>query len=241
MAFPYHSVGNCTMYHGDCLEILPHLGQVDSVITDPPYGISLTPPRGLTDAIQGDGREEAKALWRGMLERVLPLLTENSAHLFWSGWSETWTKELLAEFFTVKSCIVWAKNQFGIGYYTRPQHEFAWYCHHGKPPVPEQADSDLWEVAKIQAPVHSCEKPIALMKRAVLLCGGGRILDPFMGVGATGAACAKMGKAFTGIELEERYFQIACERIEQAYAQPDMFIAAPKPEQISMNILAEET
>ena len=50
------------------------------------------------------------------------------------------------------------------------------------------------------------------------------ILDPFMGSGSTGVACAKMGKTFIGIEREQKYFDIACKRIEEAYAQGDMFV-----------------
>ena len=61
----------------------------------------------------------------------------------------------------------------------------------------------------------------------------GTVLDPFMGSGTTGVACAKLGRKFIGIEIEPKYFDIACKRIEKAYAQPDMFIerpAAPKQE-----------
>ncbi len=55
------------------------------------------------------------------------------------------------------------------------------------------------------------------------------ILDPFMGSGTTGVACAKLGRKFIGIEIEPKYFDIACERIRKAYDQPDMFIERPKP------------
>ncbi len=54
------------------------------------------------------------------------------------------------------------------------------------------------------------------------------ILDPLMGSGTTGVACAKLGRNFIGIEIEPKYFDIACKRIEQAYDQPDMFIEQPK-------------
>lgn len=60
------------------------------------------------------------------------------------------------------------------------------------------------------------------------------ILDPFMGSGTTGVACVKLGRRFIGIELDESYFNIACERIRKAYAQPDLFIEttkAPEPKQ----------
>jgi site-specific DNA-methyltransferase (adenine-specific) len=63
---------------------------------------------------------------------------------------------------------------------------------------------------------------------------GDIILDPFMGSGTTGVACAKMGRRFIGIELDRRYFDIACERITKAYAQGDMFVERPrKPEPIA--------
>lgn len=223
-------IGGCTLIQGDCLDALAELsGPVYSLVTDPPYGIDLKPQRGLTKAIAGDGREEAQTLWAAFLLAAMPLLAPNSGHLFWTGWSETWTKELLAQHFTVKSCVVWAKNMWGIGYYTRPQHEFAWYCHLGKPALPENADSDLWQVAKIQAPIHSCEKPVPLLQRSIRLSGGAAILDPFMGVGPSAVAAQKMGKSYVGIELDPTYFDIACRRVAQAYAQPDMLIEATVP------------
>ena len=61
---------------------------------------------------------------------------------------------------------------------------------------------------------------------------GESVIDPFMGSGTTGVACVKLGRKFIGIELDPTYFDIACKRIEEAYRQPDMFIAPPpKPVQ----------
>jgi DNA modification methylase len=72
-----------------------------------------------------------------------------------------------------------------------------------------------------------------LVNRGSLL--GETVLDPFMGSGTTGVACAKLGRRFIGIEIEERYFEIACRRIEDAQRQPDMFVApTPKAEQLGM-------
>jgi site-specific DNA-methyltransferase (adenine-specific) len=241
-SFRKEVIGDCTLYLGDCREILPLLPAVDSVITDPPYGIDLQPQRGLTKAIAGDGQSEAKALWAEVARLAYGLAKADTAHLFWTGWSETWTKDALAAHFKVKSCVVWGKNVWGIGYYTRPQHEFAWYCHKGQPPVLSEPDSDLWMVPRIQAPEHSCEKPVALLQRAVRLCTkpNGLVLDPFMGIGATGVACAKMGRKFIGIELDPGYFDTTCRRIEAAYKQPDMFVPAPSKTLEQLSLIAAE-
>lgn len=59
--------------------------------------------------------------------------------------------------------------------------------------------------------------------------GGETVLDPFMGSGTTGVACANLGRKFIGIEIEPKYFDIACRRIEKAYKQPDFFIEKPAP------------
>jgi len=78
---------------------------------------------------------------------------------------------------------------------------------------------------------HPCPKPLSWMTWAVALASkkDETIIDPFMGSGTTGVACAKLGRKFIGIEIEPKYFDIACERIRKAYAQPDMFIERPKP------------
>jgi DNA modification methylase len=232
-------IGDAILYRGDCLEIMPTLPKVDAVITDPPYGISLIPPRGLTEAIANDGRSDAQAIWAAFVPLALERSKDDSAHLFWSGWSEVWTKQVLERHATVKSCVVWAKNMWGIGYYTRPQHEMAWYVHKGRPPLPAEADSDLWQCQKVQAPIHSCEKPVALLARSIRLCdhsGSGTVLDPFMGSGTTGVACAQLGRKFIGIEIEPKYFDIACKRIEDAQRQAPL-IPHETPKQVQESLL----
>lgn len=81
---------------------------------------------------------------------------------------------------------------------------------------------------------HPTQKPIDLMRNIVEWTSG-VVFDPFMGSGTTGVACAKLGRKFIGIEMDEDYFNIACDRIRKAYAQPDLFIAPPtKPTQDNM-------
>lgn len=71
---------------------------------------------------------------------------------------------------------------------------------------------------------HPTQKPVQLMTWCVQKTEGDLILDPFMGSGTTGVACARLGRRFIGIEIEPRYFDIACRRIEQAQRQPDLFV-----------------
>ncbi len=212
---PYYSDDYATIYLGDCREILPQLEPVDLVLTDPPYGIDLKPPRGITQAIKGDSRREAKALFWAVAEWAFNNTPENTEHFFFSGWSETWVKEILAEWFTVKACIVWVKNNFGIGYYYRPQHEFIYVCHKGKPDKPSEAKSDVWLQAKIQAPDHSCEKPPKLIQRLIEDSKSQIVLDPFMGSGTTLVAAKNLNRKSIGIEIEEKYCEIAAKRLSQ--------------------------
>jgi DNA modification methylase len=74
---------------------------------------------------------------------------------------------------------------------------------------------------------HPTAKPVGLMVDLCRLAEGETILDPFMGSGTTGLACVRIGKRFIGIEREPKYFDIACERIRKAYAQPDFFVERP--------------
>ena len=85
---------------------------------------------------------------------------------------------------------------------------------------------------------HIAQKPVPLLKEIVRIIPEDQtVLDPFMGSGTTGVACAKLGRKFIGIEIEPKYFDIACKRIEEAYAQPDMFIEPPaKAEQEALDV-----
>ena len=75
---------------------------------------------------------------------------------------------------------------------------------------------------------HPSPKPVPLMQDIVSIAKAETILDPFMGSGTTGVACAKLGRKFTGIEIDPDYFEIACERIRKAYQQADLFVAPPE-------------
>ena len=115
MIDPFYRDAYVTLYQGDCRLILPEIKEVASIVTDPPYGINLQPRSGRTKVIVGDSKREAKSLLWTVAEYASRLAAENSNSFFFSSWSQVWFKDVLAEWFTVKGCIVWVKNCFGLG------------------------------------------------------------------------------------------------------------------------------
>ncbi len=92
-----------------------------------------------------------------------------------------------------------------------------------------------------QKSVHPTQKPLRVMQWCLGFIKGQLILDPFMGSGTTGVACANLGRKFIGIEIEEKYFEIACKRIDQAQRQGQLFTPEqPKVEQLGLMTQTEE-
>jgi site-specific DNA-methyltransferase (adenine-specific) len=227
------TIGDCTLYLGDCLEILPTLGKVDAVVTDPPYGIALDTNNArfsggssVSVAKRGKGRAyDAPIIGDGSAFDPSPYLI-GSEQVIW-GWNNYPDK------LPRGSCLVWIKrNDDAFGSFLSDA-ETAWfsrgcgvYCFR-----------DLSNAAIARERAHPTQKPVSLMVWCIKKTRGGTILDPFMGSGTTGVACAKLGRKFIGIEIEPRYFDIACRRIEDAYKQGDFFTApAPKPVQEGMDL-----
>lgn len=202
-------IGDCRLILGDCLDVLPTLGRVDAVVTDPPYGLGKR--------MQG-GTWAAKDHNRGFLQ--------------WDLETPDWLPDAIAG----TPAIVWGGN-----YLPFPPSR-CWLILNKVNAVPTMADFEqAWTnldrpSKRMDLPVgrvefgHPTQKPLALMEWCLgFLPNAKTILDPFMGSGTTLVACAKLGRAGIGIELDPEYFDIACRRVEAAYRQPDLFI--PKPTQ----------
>ena len=234
-------IGDATLYLGDCLEVLPTLSGVDAVVTDPPYGIAYTPlsgpdrtgkRRGSTNdwhpRADWDGSLPSEAL--GRLPRLAPIVAT------FGHWRKR--EEASASIgLPLRAEIVWAKD-----------------CHTGPPAPVASRDERIWvyaltglkpatfETSVWDEPIiptfkrrdHLTEKPVGLMLRLVKWLGVGTVLDPFMGSGTTGVACANLGRKFIGVEIEPKYFDIACRRIEDAQRQGKLFEPEPAPEQVGM-------
>lgn len=224
-------IGDCTLYLGDCREILPTLGKVDCVVTDPPYGMNLNTDstRFTAGSVKrGDGRK-----WNRIVGDAQPIdlsiLPEVPSVIF--GYNH------FADQLGKGACLVWIKrNVWSFGTFLSDA-EIAWksvgcgvFCFHHPVNGTDYVNRGFLKW-------HPTEKPVQVMHWCIEKHTKGRvILDPFMGSGTTGVACVKLGRKFIGIEINEGYFDIACKRIEKAYAQPDLFVAPPaaKPEQFDL-------
>jgi DNA modification methylase len=209
-------IGNARLACGDCLEVLPTLGPVDAVVTDPPYGIG-----------EDGGRFRGR---KGGGHRILPKMN--------------WDKKRPAgSTFTTLRCISNAQIFWGGNYFADVLPPKRGWLYWNKKMGGDYSDGELaWTSRdavlrsfsycnKEHAKEHPTQKPVALMEWCLGFVKDARtILDPFMGSGTTGVACAKLGRRFIGIELEPTYFDIACRRIEDAYKQADLFIEQPKAE-----------
>lgn len=230
-------IGDCTLYLGDCMEILPMLQGVDTVITDPPYGMKfdtnskrfsggqsnnvrrktqIDPGRD-DRIILGDNKPFDPAPWLSF-EHVIIWGSNHFSQKLPLGSTLIWLKRYLDKYgsFLSDAEIGWQKGGYGV------------YAFHA-PDSPGRRQIDLGVKNPMGAgTAHPSQKPIALMRWCLdRIATSKLVLDPFMGSGTTGVACVKAGRRFIGIEIDPGYFDIACERIRDAYRQLDFF--APKP------------
>lgn len=217
------TIGRAKLYIGDCRDILPTLGKVDAVVTDPPYGIGADKGAavGGTDASGRYVRRPKQ--YEGGLDDERP------------------SDEVLAAVVSAgTSAIVWGGNYFAD---VLPRGG-RWLFWDKLNSMPSYSDGEIaWTnirgatvkkitqcnngLASLQdgERVHPTQKPEKVMRWCLgFLPDAKTILDPFMGSGTTGVAAVQMGRQFIGIEREPRYFDIACDRIDKAQRQGDFFI-----------------
>jgi site-specific DNA-methyltransferase (adenine-specific) len=233
-------IGDATLYLGDCLEILPTLPKVDAVITDPPYGINTKSDGSGKLSPWGDLCNSAfwYAAWLQECRRRL-----TSAGSLWTclNWRSlvTFQKAACDIGWPIESLMVWDKQWIGPGGTRglRPSYELVALFGCDDFAVKDRGVADIqpFPVGSFKATGHPAEKPIALLDFIVKHAGGASVLDPFLGSGTTGVAAVAAGRKFIGIEQDTRWFDSACRRIEQAYAQGKLFQEPPpKQEQAAL-------
>lgn len=203
-----------TVYLGDCRKILPSLSKVDAVVTDPPYGIGFA---------------------------AQPTKWQRRAGQAAEAWDDSVVEGLDALRALGRQQIIWGGNHYPL---PPARGWLAWF----KPDAPpsmgrfELAWTNIDQCTQqISVSIgatnaervgHPTQKPLAVMLWALGFVPAAKsILDPFMGSGTTGVAAVNLGRSFIGIEIEEKYFDIACRRITKELSQPRMFVepVAAKP------------
>lgn len=216
-AFRCERIGAHRLYLGDCREIMPLLGGLDAVVTDPPYGINAARDRksqkhGWRDYdAPGWDRERPS----GDLIAKIAGMAKNS--IIWGG---NYFTDVLSP---TGKWLSWDKGQTD---FSLADFELAWCSFEGA------ARRILYPraLAMKDGKEHPTQKPLGVMQWCLrqLPKPSKVIFDPFMGSGTTGVACERMDRQFVGIEIEPTYFDIACRRIDEEVSAPRLFT---EPEQ----------
>ena len=241
-------IGDCRLILGDCLSIMPLIGTVDHIITDPPYEASLHASKNsLRGPVRADGGPDLKGLNFDAIDAIRDAVVCASEAIC-SGWFiafctiegvAKWADEINDSTMKYKRACIWVKPDStpqlnGQGPAQGAECFITAWCGQGH--ARWNAGGKRGVYRHIVNPPdrqggHPTEKPWRLFSELLtdFTNEGQTILDPFMGSGTTLVACAKLGRKGIGIELDPDYFDIACKRVEEAYRQPDLFIEAPKP------------
>ena len=214
---PYYERDGITLYHADCRDVLRGMESesVDFVLTDPPYVVAYKSRWGKNrGVIQGDNEGRWLAPVFSDLFRVL---APDSLCLSFYGWPHVDAFMTVWKLvgFAPLSQFVFVKNVWGLGYFSRAQHETAFLLAKGNPKKPAKAISDVLDWRRVTNAVHPNEKPLGAITPLVAAFAPQKslILDPFCGSGTTLVAARDLGHAAIGVELEERYCEIAVKRL----------------------------
>lgn len=238
-------IGSCELYLGDCLEVLPNIGRVGAVVTSPPYNLGGFHAENVKlgyDSISDDLPEaeyqnqqvhlldaiDAEWLFYNHKDRIVDGVTISP--LSWltrSKWAHLQT--------------VVVDRRSGANVDKRrffPVHEYVYVLadSQGRAMRNDACYTSVWQLPQVNRKdaLHPASFHIDLPRRCIGSVDAQLICDPYMGSGTTAVAAINMGRSFVGVELSPTYFEAACERVRKAYAQSDMFLTAPQPEQLSI-------
>jgi site-specific DNA-methyltransferase (adenine-specific) len=230
---PYYDHDGIVIYHGDCLDVLRQgVLEFDHVIGDPPYcsgGRQQAAARGTLE--KADGREadwfftdnmgsDSYTWWLREISGHLYKKAPKGAHLYlFNDWRQYANTVLACETkgWTLRGVVVWDKMRGGaMGSFWRNNHEWIPVFSKGPPKrLPNGSFFNTWHGTKPQGDDHPTVKPQGLMNLLISATTDGTVLDPFVGSGSTLVAAKNLGRRAIGIELEERYCEIAAKRLAQ--------------------------
>jgi len=213
---PYYQDDAVCLYHGDCREILPDLPLVDLVLTDPPFGCRRPSQARPVPFDEVEGNDQQDGSWL-----LLVSINDPGGVYCFCTWDslQAW-RESVEGVARVRSCVVWDKGSGGMADIKTcwaPRHELILFGAVGRYEFSSPRPSDVLRVNRVpaQALVHPYEKPVGLMTAVLASSPGAVVLDPFAGVGPVLRAAKDLGRKAIGIEIEERYCEIAARRMAQ--------------------------
>jgi len=235
---PYYENNFVQIFHGDCREILPSIPPVDAVLFDPPYcsggfneaGRSTAKSQGVRDEtlkhlgwFSGDNMTSMGAcfLLSGVASLCKKKLAKTGTFTFFTDWRMVpiLAPAIESYGFRWQAMIVWKKPSIGMGAGFRPQHELVLHFTNGSPIYFAKNGSNVIDSSRVgvNEREHPTQKPVALMGEIIRVVSpeGGLILDPFMGSGSTLVAAMGLGRKAIGIDLDERFCEIAARRMQQ--------------------------
>lgn len=228
-------MGDIELWRGDCLELMKRVpnGSVDLVVTDPPYLINYKTGRRKNKShkfctcISGD---DDFNLIANYIKECFRIMKQNTAmYMFCNCEHVDFFMGELKKYFKIKNAIVWVKNNWTAGDLRNAfgkQYEFLIYASKGMSKIRGKRYSDVWCFDRVAGGslVHQNQKPVPLLVRAITSSSdvGGVVFDGFMGSGTTGVACKLTGRRFIGIEIDEGYYDIARQRIENGVHQENL-------------------
>lgn len=256
MSHRIERIGDCELHLADCREVLPTLNARGHIISDPPYEASLHASKNsLRGPVRVDCGPSLKGLDFAPIDEIRGDVVRMAEDVC-NGWFiafctvegvSKWADEINASRIKYKRACIWVKPDStpqlngqgpaqgaecfvtawnGVGH--------AKWNSGGKRGVYTHCVNGPHRHGG-----HPTEKPASLMRELLLdfTAHGDVVIDPFMGSGTTGVACTRLGRRFIGCEIDPTYFDIACERIEAASRQPDMFVSSPQPKAEQLDLL----
>jgi DNA modification methylase len=229
---PYYDRDGITIYHGDALDVLAAgaVASVDAVVTDPPYCSGGRNQGTARQNFSKSNRDEwfltdnmgtDTYLWwlRQLGGHIFDIASVGSHFYCFTDWRQ-YTNVVTAfesKGWTLRTCVVWDKMRGGaLGSFWRNDHEWIPVFSKGpNRPLPDGSFFNVLHAVKPQGGEHPTVKPESVIRRLVEAAGDGVVLDPFMGSGTTLRAAKDLGRRAIGIEVDERYCEIAAKRLSQ--------------------------
>lgn len=247
-------IGDALLIQGDCLKVMPMLGKVDHVITDPPYEDELHKAIGrirrkdgrqMIDDLGFDGVNASRA---EIAKAIVQAATGWSIVFTLAEGVRAWRDDMQAVGAKWDTTCFWVKPDAsprfnGQGPARGAECFVTAWCGPGYRKWNAGGKRGVYThcVNTNRHGIHPTEKPVPLMTEIVGDFTQYRdlVLDPFCGSGTTGIACLRLGRRFIGIERDPKYFDVACERVEKASRQADLFVAAPAEKPVQQPLFGE--